>query len=243
MSSANNPAAMLHLPILYSFRRCPYAMRARMALIVGNVQCELREVDLGNKPAEMLEVSPKGTVPVLLFTDGTVLEESLDIMLWALTQSGVSAWLKPQAGDLDDMLELIEHNDGEFKQHLDRYKYPDRYAHEKQPNVLYHRAQACAFLSQLETLLNDNGFLFGSHASLADLAIFPFVRQFAATDPGWFASLEYRRLQAWLTGWLQSDLFAAAMHKHPVWQAGDAPRYLYPEVPELDVIQTLVELH
>ncbi|OIO67929.1 MAG: glutathione S-transferase [Zetaproteobacteria bacterium CG12_big_fil_rev_8_21_14_0_65_55_1124] len=218
---------MSALPILFSFRRCPYAMRARMALIIGEVQCELREVDLGDKPAQMLEVSPKGTVPVLLFADGSVLEESLDIMLWALSQSDVTAWLKPVDAHLDDMLDLIEQNDSEFKQHLDRYKYPDRYATEK-ADPLYHRTEACAFLCKLETLLNDNDFLFGPHASLADIAIFPFVRQFAATDPDWFAHLEHPRLQAWLTGWTESDLFSDAMHRYPIWQPDNPPAFLLP---------------
>ncbi len=206
-------------------------MRARMALIVGDVPCEMREVDLKHKPQAMLEVSPKGTVPVLLFSDGTVMDESLDIMLWALSQSDVTAWLNPKARDLDDMLDLIERNDSEFKEHLDRYKYPDRYTHEEHANPLHHRMQACAFLDDLEAHLNDNEFLFGPHASLADIGIFPFLRQFAATDPKWFASLDSPRLQTWLNGWLNSDLFAAAMHRHPVWQAGDAPIYLLRNTP------------
>jgi len=216
---------MSALPILYSFRRCPYAMRARMALIVGGMQCQLREVDLGNKPEDMLRVSPKGTVPVLLFADGSVLDESLDIMLWALSQSDIPAWLNPEAGSLDTMLDLIERNDSEFKHHLDRYKYPDRYTAE-QADPLAHRAAACTYLNELEALLNTNDFLFGPHASLADLAVFPFVRQFAATDSDWFASLDSPRLHAWLTGWQESDLFTAAMHKHPVWQTDSAPAFL-----------------
>jgi len=204
-------------------------MRARMALIVAEVQCELREVDLKDKPAEMLDVSPKGTVPVLLFADGSVLEESLDIMLWAFSQTDVQAWLHPGAGHLDDMLDLIERNDGEFKHHLDRYKSPDRYTHEENPDPLHHRAEACAFLTQLELLLNDNDFLFGPHASLADIAIFPFIRQFAAADPDWFASLDSPRLHAWLTGWQDSDLFTAAMHKHAVWQPSNTAVFLLPD--------------
>lgn len=154
----------MQLPLLYSFRRCPYAMRARMALIRADIQCELREVDLGNKPADMLAISPKGTVPVLLFADGSVLEESLDIMLWAFSQiaSQAQSWLYPQSGELEDMQELIERNDKEFKRHLDRYKYPNRYADE-QVDPLQHRAKACDFINSLETLLNENDFLFGPH--------------------------------------------------------------------------------
>ena len=214
------------LPILFSFRRCPYAMRARIALIIAEVQCELREVDLKDKPTAMLDISPKGTVPVLLFADGSVLEESLDIMLWAFSQTDVQAWLHPDAGHLDDMLDLIESNDGEFKRHLDRYKYPERHAHEGNLDPLHHRAKACAFLTRLEALLNDNDFLFGPHASLADIAIFPFVRQFAATDSDWFATLELPRVHGWLTGWTESDLFADAMVKHDAWNPAGSPVFL-----------------
>jgi len=191
-----------------------------MALILTEQQCELREVLLSDKPQTMLDISPKGTVPVLLFADDSVLDESLDIMLWALSQMGASAWLKPEAGELDGMLELIARNDSDFKRHLDRYKYPERYAEEK-AKPLRHRAAACIFLDELEDLLEDNDFLFGSSPSLADIAIFPFVRQFAATDSDWFATIKSPRLHTWLAGWLNSDLFAAAMHKHPVWQADD----------------------
>lgn len=216
---------MSPLPILYSFRRCPYAMRARMALIVSGVQCELREVDLGKKPADMLAVSPKGTVPVLLFPDGSVLQESLDIMLWAFSLSEMHGWLRPEAGSLSAMLALIEQNDGEFKAHLDRYKYPERYAKEH-ADPWHHYAEACDLISRLESMLSDNDFLYGSNPSLADAALFPFVRQFAAVDPDRFAGLGLPRLQTWLTGWQESDLFANAMHKQQVWQPGDVPVFL-----------------
>ena len=224
----HGPISGTALPILFSFRRCPYAMRARIALIIAEVQCELREVDLKSKPAEMLEASPKGTVPVLLFADGSVLEESLDIMLWAFSQTDVQTWLHPGAGHLDNMVDLIELNDGEFKHHLDRYKYPDRYKHEEKADPLHHRTEACAVLNRMEALLNDNDFLFGPHASLADIAIFPFVRQFVATDPDWFASFDSPRLQAWLTDWTESDLLAEAMSKYEKWAHGDAPAFLLP---------------
>jgi len=197
-----------------------------MALIIAEVQCELREVDLGNKPVEMLDASPKGTVPVLLFADGSILDESLDIMLWSFSQTNVPAWLNPEAGTLDDMLELVGRNDADFKRHLDRYKYPDRYAHEKMPDPIYHRSEACFFLNELETLLKANAFLFGPHASLADIAIFPFVRQFAATDPDWFATLESPHLQAWLTAWHESAEFTVAMHKQQNWENCGATVYL-----------------
>jgi len=216
---------MSALPILYSFRRCPYAMRARMALIVAGIQCELREVLLSDKPQAMLEVSPKATVPVLLFPDGTVIDESLEIMLWSLSQLDSRAWLHPDAGNLDMMLALITRNDEKFKGHLDRYKYPNRYEDE-QPDPLQHRASACAFLAELENLLQANDFLYGTAPSLADIAIFPFVRQFAAVEPDWFKSLDSPRLHAWLTGWLNATLFASAMHTYALWQDGNEPVYL-----------------
>jgi len=213
------------LPVLFSFRRCPYAMRARMALMLAEVQCELREVDLKAKPAAMLEISPKGTVPVLLFADGSVLVECLDIMLWAFSQSDVAAWLHPATAHLDDMVELIERNDSDFKMHLDRHKYPDRYC-EEQADPMQHRTAACSFLNELEALLEDNDFLFGPHPSLADIAVFPFVRQFASVEPDWFKATASPRLQAWLSGWVDADLFTAAMHKHPVWKNDGELRFL-----------------
>lgn len=216
---------MTPLPILYSFRRCPYAMRARMALIIAAQPCELREVTLKSKPAAMLQASPKGTVPVLQFADGTVIDESLEIMLWAFSQTDDRTWLTPKHGTLEMMLDLIERNDGEFKHHLDRYKYPERYTAE-QADPTEHRTAACAFLGELEALLKHGAGLFGPDPSLADIAVFPFIRQFAATDPDWFAGVASPSLQAWLDGWLGSGLFTAAMHKHPVWQPGDSPNLL-----------------
>ncbi|MDQ6973042.1 MAG: glutathione S-transferase [Mariprofundaceae bacterium] len=217
---------MSPLPVLYSFRRCPYAMRARMSLIASGTQCELREVDLGNKPATMLEASPKATVPVLQLTDGTVLHESLDIMLWALKSAGPGRWLTPSGGSMSDMLRIIEGNDGAFKYHLDRYKYPNRFADEINGDARTHRLQASGCLAPVEIQLSKTPFLFGEHLSLADIAILPFVRQFAATDPEWFASLDYTHVQQWLQHWQQSSLFTACMGKHPLWQPGDAPEYL-----------------
>lgn len=196
-----------------------------MALIVSNVQCELREVDLASKPAHMLAVSPKGTVPVLLFSDGSVLQESLDIMLWAFSQSDAQAWLHPETDDLSAMLTLIEQNDGEFKEHLNRYKYPERYEKEH-TDPLHHRAEAGVFMSRLASMLEDSNFLFGPSPSLADIALFPFVRQFAAVDPGWFSGLRLTCLQGWIADWQESDLFAAAMHQQQVWQPGHSPVFL-----------------
>lgn len=206
------------LPILYSFRRCPYAMRARLALTVSATEVELREVVLRNKPAELLLASPKGTVPVLLVAD-QVLEHSLDIMLWALQQHDPEQWLQPQQGDLPDMLGLIAACDGEFKQHLDRYKYPERYPGE---DALEHRSLGAAWLFTLNQRLQSQSALFGKRRALADWAIAPFVRQFAHTDDEWFGAQPWPGLQAWLQGFLDSDLFARVMPKFAPWQSGTA---------------------
>lgn len=204
------------LPLLYSFRRCPYAMRARLALAVSDIQCELREVVLRDKPAALLAVSPKGTVPVLVLPD-QVLEHSLDIMLWALRHHDPEGWLQPAAGSLPDMLGLIAQCDGDFKHHLDRYKYPERYPGE---SAGAHREAGARFLEQLEARLADGLYLFGPHPSLADRAIAPFVRQFAHTDTAWFAGQPWPALQRWLRTFLDSALFARVMTKYPQWHSG-----------------------
>ncbi|WP_167630950.1 glutathione S-transferase [Mariprofundus ferrooxydans] len=208
------------LPVLYSFRRCPYAMRARMALLYAGVKCELREVVLRDKPAEMLEKSPKGTVPVLVLTDGAVIDESLEIMQWALTHHDPDGWLKA-----DDLLpEIIARNDGDFKYHLDRYKYPERYAPET--DAVFHRKQAERFVAELDDRLCQHRYLCGEQTSLADVALFPFIRQFAAVEPAWFAATPYGSLRAWLDAWQQSELFSAAMIRYPQWHAGDVQQLL-----------------
>ncbi len=197
-----------------------------MALIYAGIRCELREVALADKPAPMLEISPKGTVPVLQLADGKVLEESLDIMLWALKQVDQQHWLMPP--QTNDMLHLIERNDGDFKHHLDRYKYPNRHEKTRNSNVYarQHRDAACEFIVQLETQLTATTFLFGNKPALADVAIFPFIRQFAANNPKWFSQTPYPRVQRWLQNWLDSDLFKLAMHKQVPWQAEDTPLML-----------------
>jgi glutathione S-transferase len=208
---------MRTLPILYSFRRCPYAMRARMALWVAGIAVELREVKLAAKPAELVEASAKATVPVLVLTDGPnaggVIDESIAIMRWALAQHDPAGWL---AGD-DPA--LIAVNDGAFKHHLDRAKYPGRY----EADTIDHRAEALALLHPLEARLENAAFLCGSRRSITDIALFPFIRQFAHIDCAWFASQPLPRLQAWLEAHMASDLFAAIMPKFAPWQAGDPP--------------------
>lgn len=205
------------LPVLYSFRRCPYAIRARMALLYSSINAELREVLLRDKPASMLAASGKGTVPVLLLPDSRVLDQSLDIMLWALDSSDPQQWYNEELAK--PISRLIDHNDNQFKIHLDHYKYWDRYPAQSQQ---FYRARAEEFLVQLESLLGCHEYLIADRITLADIALFPFIRQFAFVDKAWFDRAPYPRLQAWLEEILQSELFAAAMKKLPPWQEGDA---------------------
>ena len=190
------------LPILYSFRRCPYAIRARLAIAYTGIPVEIREVHLKHKPEQMLAVSPKGTVPVLQLPDGKVIDESLDIMRWALAQHYPEHWL--DAGE--DAENLIQWNDGDFKYYLDRYKYADRYP---EYPASYYRSQGEMFLAELESKLSQTRCLGGNQFSIADAAIFPFIRQFGAVDSRWFISSHYQ--------YLASDLFGIAMVKYPVW--------------------------
>jgi glutathione S-transferase len=199
-------------PILYSFRRCPYAMRARLALLVSGTVCELREIKLRDKPVALIAASAKATVPVLVLPDGHVIDQSLDIMRWALNRHDPEGWL---AGD---DAALIAANDGLFKHHLDRAKYPGRYEEDGD-----HRASALAMLDPLEARLSVTGNLCGRARSLADMALLPFVRQFAEIDRMWFDAQPYPGVQRWLSTHLASDLFAAAMVRCSVWRPGDAP--------------------
>ena len=183
-----------------------------MAIAVSGVEVELREVVLRDKPPEMIAVSPKGTVPVLVVGDDHVVDESLDIMRWALVQNDPADWLThADAG-------MIAVNDGPFKQALDRYKYPHRYG---LTDGLEHRDAALKHLSGLNEILATQPYLGGSAPSFTDIALFAFVRQFAATDPLWFDALPLPALQAWLNGLLVSDLFAQIMTRYPKWTAGD----------------------
>ena len=195
---------------LYSFRRCPYAMRARMALRYSGVELSIVEVSLKAKPAEMLALSSKGTVPVL-DVDGRVIDESLEIMRWALAQNDPQDWLlkdDPQ-GQLT-IAALIEANDQSFKVHLNRYKYAERYPEHA---MAFYRAEGEVFLRKLEEMLASRDYLLADHPSLADVALMPFVRQFAHVDREWFAQTPYRRLQAWLQRFIESDLFTSIMAK------------------------------
>ena len=204
------------LPVLYSFRRCPYAMRARAALLSSGMRCELREVVLRDKPAALLAASPKGTVPVLVLPGGRVIDQSLDIMRWALEQHDPARWLRPADADAAEMQALVGACDTLFKPALDAFKYPNR------PSALpgggvAPRAVGAAWLQTLEERLCGTAHLFGDRACLADAAILPFVRQFAMVEPEGFAAEPWPRLHAWLAAWAGSSAFAQTMHRYPPW--------------------------
>lgn len=203
-------------PVLYSFRRCPYAIRARMALLISGTSCEIREVKLSDKPVELAAASAKATVPVLVLSTGEVVDESIDIMRWALRRNDPEHWL-----DGDDPA-LIAANDGPFKHHLDRYKYPDRHA----ADFAEHRTCGLAMLAELERRLTSRTYLCGEYRSLTDAAIMPFVRQFAATDREWFDTQALPAVQRWLATQLASSLFARAMTPYPQWRPGDPAKRL-----------------
>lgn len=193
-------------------------MRARLAIFSADIQVELREVVLKNKPPELLQASSKATVPVLVLPDGQVIDESLDIMLWALQKNDPEGWLNCPFKQAN---ELIDGNDFEFKPLLDAYKYADRYP---EPAELY-RQQAEVFLQGLESRLQHQPYLLGEEVSYADMAIFPFIRQFAHVDKNWFQQTEYHHLQLWLKNFLETDSFAKVMKKHDAWLNGDAAIY------------------
>jgi len=207
------------LPVLYSFRRCPYAIRARLALWQAGIEVELRELVLRDKPAEMLALSPKGTVPVLQLPDGRVIDQSLDIMRWALERHDPDGWLGVAGAEAQAA--LIERNDVDFKPLLDRYKYVDR--HPERTRAEWRDAAVATFLAPLEAQLGGRPCLFGAAPSLADAAIFPFVRQFAGVDGGWFDQAPLPSLRAWLTRWCEGALFASVMRRQPVWRAPESP--------------------
>ena len=200
-------------PILYSFRRCPYAMRARLAIASADIECELREVVLRDKAPEFLEASASATVPCLV-TEET-LDESYDIMLWALGQNDPEGWLDmPEVGHA-----LIEEADGPFKTALDRYKYASRY---ENADALEERAKGAVFITKLEAILDGKPWLYGDKPSLADMAILPFIRQFAHVDLKWFSAQDWQGVTDWLEAFKTSDRFQAIMAKYPKWEAGDA---------------------
>jgi len=218
---------MQNLPILYSFRRCPYAMRARIALLLMDIPVELREVELKNKPEEMLKLSPKGTVPVLQLTDGSILEESLDVVRWALEinakrEAPLQVLGEYWLSDFTEDLALIKECDEIFTPILNRYKYHVGYPEHSQE---YYRDQATEFLKGWDTRLTEHAFLLGESASLADIAIFPFVRQFALVDDKWFWASVHKQIIRWLDSWLESKAFTTCMTKYSPWQPASEGEY------------------
>lgn len=203
--------------ILYSFRRCPYAMRGRMGLKASGIHYEHREIIFRDKPQAMLDASPKGTVPVYIKTNGQVIEESIDLLNWALAQNDPMGWLDC---DLEEANALITANDTDFKHHLDRYKYASRYKDDARrgDTDLSHRIEAEKYIQQLETCLSHSSYLLSDRQSIADIAIFPFIRQFANVEPDWWAHTPYPKTRTWLMHHVDSDLFKSIMIKYPLWK-------------------------
>jgi UPF0176 protein len=205
-------------PVLWSFRRCPYAIRARLAIKASGVTVVLREVVLRDKPAALIAASPKATVPVLQLPDGRVLEQSLDIMRWALAINDPQGWLG--FGEDEEAHALIAINDGAFKEALDRYKYAPR--HPERPAAAYRDEAIEVMLAPLDARLAKHPFLLHATPSLADFAILPFVRQFAGVDEAWFDGAPLVHLRAWARGLAVSPLFDSVMGKFAAWRPGDA---------------------
>ena len=218
--TAPSPEAPAPLPRLYTFRRCPYAMRARMALLQAGCAFEAVEVSLRAKPEALLAISPKATVPVLQLPAGRVIDESWDIMRWALAGGPTQAWWA--LAQSPDNLDLLQRNDGDFKRHLDRWKYPQRYTDDTLPPESHRDRALDVLLQPLEARLRRARYLGGDTPCATDLAVMPFVRQFAAVDPAWWAMLDLPALRSWLDGWLAHPLFLACMAKLP---EGGASRF------------------
>lgn len=208
----------IHVPILYSFRRCPYCIRAHMALKVSGIKVELRDVKLNDMPEEATRISPKATVPILKLPDGTCLDESWDIVKWALQQNDPDSWQGNNNVFLSDAEALIELNDFSFKENLDHYKYFDRYP---EHNQRYYRHAGEVFIAKLEKMLTKNQYLLGDKISLADISVFPFIRQFSLVDKTWFDSSPYPHLQQWLDSFINQALFQQVFQKHKVWLPGN----------------------
>jgi len=215
------------LPILYSLRNCPYAMRARIALFKSKQPVLLRDLVLSDKPAEMIEASPKATVPVLVLATGEVIDESLDVMLWALKESDPNDLLHsedelihPDENMLSAMLAFIDEFDNGFKSALEQYKCAKRY---QEDDIVQRRAVCQQYLDKVEQRLTTHKFLFSDQESLADIAILPFLRQFARVERQWYLQSPYPKLKQWLNGYLQSPMFTKVMAKYPLWQENHEP--------------------
>ena len=216
------------LPVFWSFRRCPYAMRARLAVCSAGIQVELREILLRDKPDAFLRASPKGTVPVVELVDGTVLEESRDVMQWALGQNDPAGWLDVQHHAPDRTASFLDALDGPFKTHLDRYKYASRFDVRA---ALEHRTAGAAILAEFDASLASQPSLSGEKHGLLDFATLPFVRQFRIADPVWFDAQPWPHLHHWLQDFLESRQFASVMKKYAIWQHG-ADAVSFPEIVE-----------
>ncbi len=211
----------MNYPILYSFIRCPYAMRARMILKLADIKCELREVRLNNKPEHMLEASPKGTVPVLILED-KIIDESIDIVNWALNITNVfEGNIKQNQINLTE--ELIDLFDDKFKYHLDRYKYSNRY---EDVDVEHHQNECLNILKKLETIIDGTNWFFGNSISKLDILILPFIRQFRIADQEWFDSQQnIPGIQRVLMNFLDSNIFKSVMNKYEEWCEGSDKIY------------------
>ncbi len=210
-------------PILYSFRRCPYCMRAHMALKYTGLKVELREVDLKDMPAEILTISAHNTVPVLLLTDGTVIDESWDIMKWALTHNDKENWLGENNAYLLDSEMLVESNDFSFKNDLDHYKYADRFPEHSQE---YYRRACEEFIEELDVMLEGKAYLLADQLSLSDIAVFPFIRQFSLVDKNAFEQSPHSNIKQWVETLSNTALFQGVFQKYPTWKAADTPIYI-----------------
>ncbi|MFT6556300.1 glutathione S-transferase [Sneathiella sp.] len=225
MASLKNSENKSEIPVLYSFRRCPYAMRARMAIFFSGQTVELRDILLKNKPQEMLDASPKATVPVLILQDGTVLEESRDILYWALETSDPKNIHPDTPEQQAELAQLIDETDGPFKSALDKYKYHVRFPENSREA---YREEGERFLQKLENRLSSHSFLMSDHPSSADIAVFPFVRQFANSDRSWFDNAPYPAVQKWLEYWVTSAPFKTIMAKRTEWAPG-VPGPIFPD--------------
>ena len=207
-------------PILYSFRRCPYAMRARLAIKYSGINVEIREVDLNNIPQALAAISSDQTVPLILEANGNVIDESWDIVKWAVENNDPDAWLGSDVSLLQDAEMLVETNDYSFKPDLDHYKYADRYP---ECPMQHYRSECEEFLTELEDRLSENRYLSANSISISDIAVLPFIRQFALVDKEWFDSTSYTKVQEWLNEFLESELLESVMTKYPLWTEGDEP--------------------
>ena len=213
-------------PVLWSFRRCPYAMRARLAVASAGIKVELREILLRDKPAAFVAASPKATVPVLEDIDGRIIEESRDVMMWALSQHDPEGWLDIMTIDASHVAAFFERLDGPFKTHLDRYKYASRY---DVSAAEHHRTSGAVTLAKVNSTLKAQPSLSGERPGLLDFASLPFVRQFRIADPDWFDAQDWPYLHEWLGEFLESQRFASIMEKYAAWQPGDAGISFPPE--------------